>query len=146
MEKSWKTLIWENRHRSLIMCIWVALKENSRSPRILWIITEVCSNQGFLSGLQRSCQKQKPRWNLMPTRYLHGLVTRKVMQRNVWKDVANLRIKRLSKKTKSQRHAWMIINSKSKMDQWENYPMYSYKILWITCAWLELVDQTSYGS
>ena len=29
----------------------VALKENVRLARILWIITEVCSNQGFLPGL-----------------------------------------------------------------------------------------------
>ena len=34
------------------------------TARILWIITEVCSNQGFLPGLQKNCQKQKTRWNL----------------------------------------------------------------------------------
>ena len=40
----------------------------------------------------------------------------KVMQRNAWKDIANLRIKQLSYYTKSQRHAWMIINFKN--DKW----------------------------
>ena len=47
-------------------------KENVRFARILLIITEVCSNQGFLQGLQKKCQKQKPRWNLMPKQYLYG--------------------------------------------------------------------------
>ena len=42
-----KMLIWENRHHSLTVSIWVALKENVRYARILWIITEVCSNHGF---------------------------------------------------------------------------------------------------
>ena len=28
--------------------IWVALRENARLTRMLWIITKVCSNQGFL--------------------------------------------------------------------------------------------------
>ena len=77
------------------MFIWVALKENVRLARILWIITEVCSNQGFLAGLQKNCQKQKPRWNLMPKRYLHCPTIWKVMQRNAWKDIANWRIKQL---------------------------------------------------
>ena len=39
----------------------VALKEHVRSARMLWIITEICSNQGFPPGLQKNCQKQKPR-------------------------------------------------------------------------------------
>ena len=32
-----------------------------------------------------------------------------VMQRNAWRDIANLRIKQLSSCIKSQRHAWMTI-------------------------------------
>ena len=36
-------------------------------------------------------------------------MTWKVTQRNVWEDIANLRIKRLNHETKSQLHAWMII-------------------------------------
>ena len=43
----------------------------------------------------------------MPKRYLHGPVTWKVMQRNVWKDIANLRIKRLSNSAKYLLHASM---------------------------------------
>ena len=66
------------------------------------------------AGLQKNCQKQKPRRNLMPKRYLHGPMTWKVTQRNAWKDIANLRIKQLSNSSKSRRHAWMIINLKNK--------------------------------
>ena len=36
LENSWKTLIWENQHHFLTMKIWVALKENVKSARILW--------------------------------------------------------------------------------------------------------------
>ena len=50
-------------------------------------------DQGFPPGLQKNCQKQKPPGNLMPKRYFHGPTTRNVMQRNAWKDIANLRIK-----------------------------------------------------
>ena len=66
----------------------------------------------FRQGYTKNCQQQKPRWNLMPKRYLHGPMTWKVVQRNAWKDIANLRIKRLSNETKSQRHSWMIIKFK----------------------------------
>ena len=45
---------------------------------------------------------------------LLGLLTWTVTQRNVWKDIANLQIKRLNNDTKSQRHAWMAINWKKK--------------------------------
>ena len=76
-----ETLIWENRHHSLTMIIWAALKENVRQAKILWTITGICSNPGSLP------------W--------------KVMKRNAWKDIANWRIKQLSNYTKSQRHAWM---------------------------------------
>ena len=64
------------------------------------------------AGVVENYQKQKSRGNLMPKRYLHGPMTWKVTQRNVWKDIVNLQIKRLNNYTKSQRHAWMIINFK----------------------------------
>ena len=65
----------------------------------------------------------------MPKRYLHALVKWKVMQRNAWKDIANLRQKQLSNYTKSQRHAWMIVNSKKKkMDQLENYLLFAHTL------------------
>ena len=52
--------------------------------------------------------------NVMQKPYLLGLLTWMVTQRNVWKDIANLQIKRLNSYTKSQHHAWMTINLKKK--------------------------------
>ena len=44
----------------------------------------------------------------MPKLHLHGPMTWKVMQRNVWKDFANWRTKRLCIFSRSRRHTWMI--------------------------------------
>ena len=41
-------------------------------------------------------------------------MTWKATERNVWKDIAKLQIKRLNNYTKSQHHAWMTINLKKK--------------------------------
>ena len=53
---SWKTLIGRIQHHFLTMFIWVAPKDNVRWARILWIITEVCSNQGFLLVLWKNSE------------------------------------------------------------------------------------------
>ena len=42
-----KKLIWENQHLSWIMYIWAALKDNAKQAKILWTITEPCSNPEF---------------------------------------------------------------------------------------------------
>ena len=47
--------------------------------------------------------------------------------------------------TKFQVLAWMIINSRRSLNQWENYPMSAHKLSWNACTWHELVDQTSHG-
>ena len=70
----------------------------------LWQTTEICWNAGFLLEAMKNYRPEVP-VNLMHTQYLLSLMTLKVTQRNVCKDVANLRIKRLSNETKSQRHA-----------------------------------------
>ena len=51
MWKVLETLIWENRHHSMTMFIWVALKENVKQAKILWTITEACMNVEFLLEL-----------------------------------------------------------------------------------------------
>ena len=56
---SWKTSIWENQHHFLTMFIQAALKENVRLARILWIITELCSNPGFLPGAAEKLSETK---------------------------------------------------------------------------------------
>ena len=40
------------------MFIWVALKENVKLARILWMITEVCSNRGFLPVLRKNTRNK----------------------------------------------------------------------------------------
>ena len=113
------------------MFIWVALKEKVKEARVLWIITEVYSNQGFLPGLQENCQK----------RYLHDPMIWKVMQRSAWRDIANLRIKQPVNCSKSRRHAWMIIKlNKKKWDQLENCQQFAHKLFWNVQTWLVLVD------
>ena len=78
-----KESIWASQHHSSTMFIWVALQESVRLARILWIITGKCPNQGLLPVRQKNDQKQKPRRNLLPKRYLHGPMTWKVMQISV---------------------------------------------------------------
>ena len=126
------------------MFIWVALKENVRSARIFWIITEVCSNQGFLPELWKNNRKNTWR-NVMPKRYLHGPMTWKVMQINAWKDIANWRKNKRNKYTKSRRHAWMTIILKKKLDQLENCPQFAHKLFWNVYIWHVLVDLIFYG-
>ena len=60
-----------------------------------------CSNPGFLLA-PRNNYLAELRWNLMQKQYLLGPSTRKVTQRNVWTDTANLRSKRsITKRTKA---------------------------------------------
>ena len=59
----------------------------------------------------------------------------------MWKDIANLRMKRLEKKEvatpctddhqfkEENRHAWMIINLNKKLYQLENSPQFAQKLL-----------------
>ena len=81
----------------------------------------------------------------MPKRYLHGPMTWKVMQRNAWKGIANWRTKQLNSQTKSQHHAWMIINLKKKMDQLVNYLLFAHKWFWNAYILHVLVDLIFYG-
>ena len=78
------------------MSLWVALKENVRLARILWIITEVCSNLGFLLELWKNYQKLELQGNLTRTLFLHGPMILKVMKRSAWKDIANWRTQQLN--------------------------------------------------
>ena len=42
-----KKSIWENQHLSWITYTWAALKDNAKQAKILWTITEPCSNREF---------------------------------------------------------------------------------------------------
>ena len=52
-EYSTKKLIWENQHLSWIMCTWAALNDNAKQAKILWTITEPCSNREFQRVVNR---------------------------------------------------------------------------------------------
>ena len=68
---------------------WDALKESVKSARILRQTTEICSNPGFLLEPKKNYRPEL-QGNLLQKQYLLGLMTWKVTQRNVWKDIANL--------------------------------------------------------
>ena len=57
---------------------------------------------------------QKLHGNMMQKTYLFEPAIWKVMKRNVWKDITNLRIKLLNNCTKSRHHAQMTIHLKKK--------------------------------
>ena len=88
------------------------------APTLLKVPKSECP--GFLLEHRKDYQ-QELQGNLMQKSFLLGPTTGKVMQRNAWAGVANLRIKRLNNFSKSQHHAWMTINlKKRKTSQWEN--------------------------
>ena len=106
----------------------------------LWQHIEICLNPGFLLEPRKNFL-QMLHGDLMQKSYLLGPMTWKVTQRNVWKHIANLRIKRLNKDTKSQHHAWMTINFKNKkMVQLENYLLFTHKLFSNVCILLVFGD------
>ena len=91
--------------------------------KILWTITETCLNLGSPQEQQKSYPVQEDLTQISQ----HGPVIWKVMQRNVCGDIAIWQIKQLRKFSKSQRHAWMIINSKKKnWDLLENCQKFAF--------------------
>ena len=104
---------------------WVALNEIAKRAKILCKITETCF-------ILRSVQERKiyhlVQGNLTQIS-LHGPVIWKVMQRNVWSDIANRRTKQPSNCTKSQRFALTVINLKKRnWDVLENCQKFALKL------------------
>ena len=52
-------LIWENLHHSFTMFTSGALNDNAKQLKILWTITEPCSNPEFLQEQRRSYRARK---------------------------------------------------------------------------------------
>ena len=73
------------------MYTWVALNDNAKQAKILWTITEPCSNREFLRVEWRNYH------SLKIFIFRHGLVTWLVMQRSVWNDIASWQTRRLYK-------------------------------------------------
>ena len=60
-----------------------ALNDNAKQAKILWTITEPCSNREFPRGEQKNAH------SLKIFVFLHGLMIWRVMQRNVWSDIVS---------------------------------------------------------
>ena len=105
----------------------------------LWQNMVICSNPGLLLEPRKN-YLQRLYGDLMQKSYLLGPTTWKVMQRNVWIDIANLRIRRLNSYTKSQHHSWMSIKIKKKKNQWENCLQYAHK-LFLKCLHLAQIER-----
>ena len=71
----------------------------SKKAKILWTITEICSNPEFSAGAK---ERQSCAVKLDAKIFPHGPMTWKVMQRNAWKVVANWQTKKANSFTKSQ--------------------------------------------
>ena len=65
------------------MNTWDALKDTVKQVKILWTITEPCLNREFQPGEQKSFH------TLKIFVFLHGHMTWKVLQRNLWSDIVS---------------------------------------------------------
>ena len=107
---STKKSIWENQHLSLIMYIWAVLKDNVKKAKILWTITEPCLNREFPQ------EELKNFHTPIIFVFHHGLMSCKVMRRNVWSDIVSWRTRRLNNSTKYPLHASMTTTLKKKIE------------------------------
>ena len=103
---STKKLKEENQHLYLIMYTWDALKDDVKQAKILLTITEPCFNAEFPQEQLKNYHAQKI------CVFLRGLMTWRVMPRNVWSGIVSWQTKRLNNSTKYQLHALMTISSK----------------------------------
>ena len=130
-----------NRARGLFLAVYVddielAGKTENIEPTLKILMEDVDLGEPtsfldhvYLGCTQRECQTSKDivdinrntfaskisaGQRILRQTFSHGPMTWKVMQRNAWKDLANLRTKRLNSYTKSQLHVLTTINSKKK--------------------------------
>ena len=133
---STKKSMWANQHHSLIMKIWVALKENARQANILQTITGICS---FESRISAGATEKLPFSGKLS-------VTWKVMPRNVWNDIVNWQTKQLNNFSRSQLHVLTTTNSKKKnWNPWENCQKYALKLFWSAYTWHVFEELIFYG-
>ena len=126
-----------NPHRSLTTFFSVALNEFVKQAKILWTIWEICLNPG---SPREQKKNHSIHGNLTQT-FPHGPVIWKVMQRNVWSDIANWRTKQLNSYTKSQLHALTTINSRKKnLDLLENCQNVCFQIV-LKCLYLARIGR-----
>ena len=72
---------------------------------------------------------------------LHGIMTWKVMSRNVWNDIVSWQTRRLNNSTKHQLHALItIISQRKNRNPWEDCQKYAHKLFWNAYTWHVLED------
>ena len=131
----WKKSFSANQHPPLTMFIWVALRDNVKQAKILWTITKICLNPGSLQERKKNYHARKILVSL------RGLMTWKVMPRNVWSDIVSWRRKQPSNCTKFQLHALMTINSKKmNWDLLENCQKFCSQIV-LKCLYLARIGR-----
>ena len=92
------------------MFLWVALKEKCKiSKDIVDNCRDLFESRMSVGRAEILLSSENPK----QTFHL-GLIIWKAMQRNVWKDIANLQTNQLNNCKKSQLHVLTTINSKEK--------------------------------
>ena len=120
MEPTWKTLmndveLGEPTSSLDLVYLGCSQRECKISNEIVANCRDMFQPRSSAGAMEKN-DRPELQGNLMHEQYL--LVTWKVTQRNVWKDIANFRIKLRNNYTKSRHHARMTINlRKKKMDQ-----------------------------
>ena len=104
--------------------------------KILWTITEPCSNREFPQEQLKNYHALK---NCV---FLRGLMTLKNMPRNVWNDIVSWQTRRLNNSTKYLLPASMTTTSKKK--KW-NRQKYALRLFWNAFTWHVLENLTFYG-
>ena len=100
----------------------------------MWTITEPCLNREFPRGEQKNFH------SLKIFVFLHGLITWRVMQRNVWNGIVSWQTRRRNNSTKYPLHASMTTTSKKKKcNVWENCHMYALKCFWNALDLMDLI-------
>ena len=111
-----------NQHHSSTMFFWVAIKDKCEiSKNIVDNYRNMFESRIFLV-LWKNYQKREPQGSVTPTLSHHAPMTWKVMQRNVWKDIASWRTKQPNNYTKSRRRALMTTNLKKQFyGSWSDF-------------------------
>ena len=126
LEYGWaKVSNWEcsivNKEKGLFLSVCVddikmAGKKQNLDPMWKRVMKDVDLEEptSFLDHVDLGCNENAKQAKILWT--IKGIrpVTWKVMQRNAWEDIANLRTKQPNSNTKSQHHALTTTNSKKK--------------------------------
>ena len=105
-----KKLIWENQRHSLITSTWDAFNGSAEQTKILSTIhTNMFESRIYAGATEKLPSSGRPDANVSTWSYDMG-----VMQRNVWKYIANWLIRRLNNSSKHLLHASMTTTIKKK--------------------------------